>query len=564
MDLHRNGDTSSDWVRLDGTSTTDPEGDEVKFEFWSDRDGLLASGSTPDSEIQWKGELSKGTHTITMNAGDTRGEHAGMWSRTEQQIVVLNSPPSALIAAPLDGLYTDSSELVLLDATGSGDWDLYCSDLPDNGSGLLCNPRPLSSPDLVSVLWESDQLEEPLGSDWRLETRLPAGEHIITLTLNDGSVSVSDQIAVSVEESAPVLVLDSPVPDIEVYSNLPILFDFRGSFDADGDQFTVTVLSDITGVILENRTIEYWYNDYMPAGTHTLTFILTDSDGLQRTHTQAITVLETGPVAVISGLLDGQYVPPGHKIALSASDSFDYDEDIVLYQWSLPSGVVLSDRQNVTLSFPPGPVRVNLMVQDSRGAESYASINITIGSSAPVLLDIAVSVPEIEIDVPTDVTTTVRLEDPDGTTDTVRGEMTSDGISEVLYFRDDGQGGDQIAGDGNWTHRSNWLASGGSWVKIEVWAIDGDLVSPGIVQTVPIVQPDEGGLVSWLASSGLPFLIISVLLLSLAGATYQRRRKQEIAKDLAEIERWSSFVPTEIDLEFDEEPSPPPPQDPKE
>ena len=69
---------------------------------------------------------------------------------------------------------------------------------------------------------------------------------------------------------------------------------------------------------------------------------------------------------------------------------------------------------------------------------------------------------------------------------------------------------------------------------------------------------------SWLTNSGLPFLIISVLLLSLAGATYQGRRKQEIAKDLAEIERWSSFVPTEIDLEFDEESSPPPPQDPKE
>ncbi len=568
MDLSRNGDTSSDWVLLDGTSTTDPEGDEVKFEFWSDRDGMLASGSTPDSDIRWEGELSKGTHTITMNAGDTRGEHAGMWSIAEEQIVVLNSPPSALIATPLDGLSTDSSELVLLDSTGSGDWDLACADLPDNGSGLLCNPKFLSSPDLVSVLWESDQLEEPLGSDWRLETRLPAGEHVITLTLDDGSGPVTDQITISVEESAPVLVLDSPVPDVEVYSNLPILFDFRGSFDADGDQFVVSVMSDISGVILENKTIEYWYNDYMLAGTHTLTFILTDSSELvlQRTHTQTITVLETGPVAVISGLLDGQYVPPGQEIALSASDSFDYDEDIVLYQWSLPSGEVLSDRQNVTLSSPPGPVRVNLMVQDSRGAESYASINITIGSSAPVLVGIDVSVLEIEVDVPTDVTTVVTLEDPDGTTDTVRGEMISGGVSEALYFRDDGQGGDQVAGDGNWTHRSNWLVPGGEsgWVKIEVWAIDGDLVSPGIVQTVPIVQPDEGGLVSWLTNSGLPFLIISVLLLSLAGATYQGRRKQEIAKDLAEIERWSSFVPTEIDLEFDEESSPPPPQDPKE
>ena len=203
---------------------------------------------------------------------------------------------------------------------------------------------------------------------------------MITLTLDDGSSQpVSDSISLEVSKSAPVLVLDSPIA-AEVYSNLPVLFDFRNSFDADGDEFTVTVLSDLMAEpILDSVSCcEYWYNDYLGSGVHTLTFILTDSDGHERVHTQSITVLETGPVAVISGLLDGQYVPPGQEILLSASDSFDYDEDIVLYQWSLPSGEVLSDRQNLTLSFPPGPVQVNLMVQDSRGAESYASINMTL------------------------------------------------------------------------------------------------------------------------------------------------------------------------------------------
>jgi hypothetical protein len=237
----------------------------------------------------------------------------------------------------------------------------------------------------------------------------------------------------------------------------------------------------------------------------------------------------------------------------------------VLYEWSLQTtGEVLSDRQNVTLSFMPGPVRVNLMVQDSRGAESYASINITIGSSAPVLHNLAISVLEIEVDVPTDVVTTVRLEDSDGTTDTVRGEMSSGGVSEALYFRDDGQGGDQVENDGIWTNRGTWLVSEGSWVKVEVYALDGELVSPGLVQTIPIVQPADGGLVEWLTNSGLPFLVISMLVMGLAGMTYQRRRSLEIIKDLAEIERWSSFVPTEMDLEFDEDSSPPPPQDPKE
>ena len=43
-----NGETSSDWVALTGFDTTDPEGDPVRFEFHSDIDGILASGSSPE------------------------------------------------------------------------------------------------------------------------------------------------------------------------------------------------------------------------------------------------------------------------------------------------------------------------------------------------------------------------------------------------------------------------------------------------------------------------------------------------------------------------------------
>ena len=181
-----------------------------------------------------------------------------------------NSPPVAIIASPSDGILTDSGELMLFDATGSGDWDAACIDLPDNGSGLVCNPNTDQSTDLVSVLWESDKLSEPMGSGWTLETRLPEGVHQVTLTVEDGSGLIdSYQIMVRVDEAAPVLVLDSPMPDIEVYSNLPVLFDFRRSFDPDGDDFTVSVFSDIMSEpILEDKATEYWYNDYLPAGVH--------------------------------------------------------------------------------------------------------------------------------------------------------------------------------------------------------------------------------------------------------------------------------------------------------
>ena len=554
MQVIRAGMMSSDIVRLDGTQTFDPEGDAIRFEFWSDKDGLLTSGVTPDSELEWEGTLSKGDHEITMHVSDDLANHAGTWSTTSEQLTVTNSPPVAIIASPSDGILTDSGELLVFDATGSGDWDTACSDLPDNGSGLVCNPFTEQSTDLVSVLWESDKLAEPMGSGWTLETRLPEGVHLVTLTIDDGS-GASDyyQIMVRVDEAAPVLILDSPMPDIEVYSNLPVLFDFRRSFDPDGDDFTVSVFSDaMLEPILEEKTTDYWYNDYLPAGEHILRFELTDSTGLQRVHSQSLTVLETGPVAAISGLSEGQYVPPGEPVTLDASASYDYDDDIILYQWSLSDGTLLSDKVVYSVSFPPGPVRVELLVKDSRGATSSTSINLTIGASSPQLYELEVSPLVFETDEPTPVLITVRLVDPDGTTSMVRGEMRSAGVSKVLEFRDDGVEGDQTANDGIWTYLSIWTLTGSN-ARVEVWALDGDTVSPGLVEIVQIETPEDTSLLDWLLGTGLPIIIVVLTISIMAGIAYVGNRRRQIAKDIDMIESWSGFDPRELDEEFDDQ-----------
>jgi len=552
MELTRNGDTSADWVRLDGSNTTDPEGDEIKFEFWSDIDGLLHSGSTPDDTIEWIGTLSKGSHSVTMRSSDTRPEHGIDWNFVEIDLEVLNSPPNAQISQPIDGLSTDSSELLSLDATGSGDWDMACSEMPENGTGLLCNPSLSSSDDLVSILWVIDSLEEPMGGDWHLETRLPHGEHTLTLIIDDGTGPVSDQVMVTVGRSAPALVLVSPVPGVEVYSNLPVLFDFRNSVDYDGDDFTVTVTSDLMGTLLEDKTTDFWYNDYLIAGTHNLSFVLTDEQGMRRSYSQQLVVHETGPVAVITGLSNGHYLPPGQLATLSATESIDYDDDIVLYEWSI-GGIIVSDSIMVDLFLSPGPTRVDLLVQDSRGATSTTSINITAGSSAPSLHELTASVLKVDEKTPTDVMTTVRLEDLDGTANAVEGRLTAGGISQVMYFYDDGTGGDLVAGDNIWTSRFSWVVSGGSWAIVEVWALDGDLVSSGQSLTIPIEDQDSGGISSWVMEVGIPMLIVSMLAFAAGGVAFQRRRMEEIAKDIEVIESWSSFDPRELDEEFDSE-----------
>ena len=547
------GTKSQDILSLDGTNTFDPEGDEIKFEFWSDIDGLIDSGVTPENSIEWSGTLSKGTHLITMYASDDIPNHAGRWTSSEKTLVIENSPPVALISFPNEGYSTDSGFLIPFDASGSGDWDIACLDL-ENSTGIICNHFSESSKDLVSVLWQSNLISEPIGSEWKFEARLPAGEHEISLIIDDGDGgNAVFSTSITVDEAAPVLVLTSPEESIDVYSNLPVLFDFRDSFDPDGDDFTVSIFSDlIESPILENKTNDYWYNDYIPAGNHVLSFVLTDSTGKYSIYYQELNVFETSPVAGIRDFSDGQYIPPGREIILNASPSFDYDNDIILYEWSLGDGTSIGNKEQVSIYFPPGPVRINLIVTDSRGASDSISINLTIGASSPVLSELIITPNSLVFDEVNAIFVTVKLEDLDGTTQMLFCKFKAGVIDREFQLRDDGTEGDLIAGDNIWTLETALLIDDGGTAKVEVWAIDGEIVSPVLIELLPIESDDERNLISWLFSGGLPLLLVLITISVIIGILYSVQRRKELAKDLEMIESWSTFDPRELDDEFNE------------
>ena len=547
------GTKSQDILSLDGTNTFDPEGDEIKFEFWSDIDGLIDSGVTPEDSIEWSGTLSKGTHLITMYASDDIPNHAGRWTSSEKTLVIENSPPVALISFPNEGYSTDSGFLIPFDASGSGDWDIACLDL-ENSTGIICNHFSESSKDLVSVLWQSNLISEPIGSEWKFEARLPAGEHEISLIIDDGDGgNAVFSTSITVDEAAPVLVLTSPEESIDVYSNLPVLFDFRDSFDPDGDDFTVSIFSDlIESPILENKTNDYWYNDYIPAGNHILSFVLTDSTGKSSIYYQELNVFETSPVAGIRDFSDGQYIPPGREIILNASPSFDYDNDIILYEWSLGDGTSIGNKEQVSVYFPPGPVRINLIVTDSRGASDSISINLTIGASSPVLSELIITPNSLVFDQVNPIFVTVKLEDLDGTTQMLFCKFKAGAIDREFQLRDDGTEGDLIAGDNIWTLETALLIDDGGTAKVEVWAIDGEIVSPVLIELLPIESDDERNLISWLFSGGLPLLLVLITISVIIGILYSVQRRKELAKDLEMIESWSTFDPRELDDEFNE------------
>ncbi|HII12273.1 MAG TPA: hypothetical protein HA357_00620 [Candidatus Thalassarchaeaceae archaeon] len=147
---------------------------------------------------------------------------------------------------------------------------------------------------------------------------------------------------------------------------------------------------------------------------------------------------------------------------------------------------------------------------------------------------------------------TVRLDDLDGTTQMVFCKFKAGAVEQEFELRDDGLGGDSIAGDDIWSIQTALLVNDGSIAQVEVWAIDGEVVSPILFGQLPIKSEENNNIISWFLSGGLPLLAFMITLFLAIGILYSLNRRKELAKDLEMIESWSTFDPRELDDEFNE------------
>jgi hypothetical protein len=91
----------------------------------------------------------------------------------------------------------------------------------------------------------------------------------------------------------------------------------------------------------------------------------------------------------------------------------------------------------------------------------------------------------------------------------------------------------------------------GTTARVEVWAVDGDIVSPAQIEIIQIDSGEGENFLAWLLGSGLPVLIGLIIILTILGMVYSANRRHEMKKDLDTIESWSNFDPRELDEEFD-------------
>ncbi|HIH85181.1 MAG TPA: hypothetical protein HA345_07200 [Candidatus Thalassarchaeaceae archaeon] len=166
-------------------------------------------------------------------------------------------------------------------------------------------------------------------------------------------------------------------------------------------------------------------------------------------------------------------------------------------------------------------------------------VNITAGSSSPMLSSLSHNPQIIRADEATDIIITVVLDDPDRTTGQVQARIAKDGIGSTIQLNDNGSGVDEVADDGIWSGSVLWTPNGGGYARLEAWATDGDTVSPTIAVTINVEGAvDSGGILEELRGDITTVIGGVIIVVILLGGLIMFNRRRSLARDLELIESW--------------------------
>jgi hypothetical protein len=457
---------------------------------------------------------------------------------------VENSLPRSVIDTPLDSLTYDSSELIWFSANGSGDYDAWCGTFPD-GEWHCADNQPAAGSEFLVVTWESDidGRLTPEGEDWLIfDGRLSEGIHNITLSVDDGIHNPQQMtIVVEVTQSAPVLGLVSPLDGDLLQSSQGINWDATQSVDFDGDDFVMTIRSNLLNdPILEDVDPLVNHMTMLSAGVHTIEITLTDSTDRTRTEYITLTVDESDPRAILISPENRLSISAGESVVLE-EESTDADDDMVVREWrywalgaTWPE--VISTNSLDTYSLPPGEHHLSLYVEDSRGGWDEVHVNVTMQSSLPKLdsNSLTITPSALTAGEKTEFKVSIIMIDEDGTTDNVRATLTH-GI-QFWEFNLSDTGADNV-----WSGTIELTANDVGRPNLKVIATDGDGENAAIdVVSITLVVNEgvEDGRV-------LNFVIAatsSIILLGVIAFVANNRRKKIAELDM--IESWDAFGQT--------------------
>jgi len=342
-------------------SATDPDGDPVTYAATG-----LPAGASFDPETRtftWTPtEAQVGTHTITFTATDPAG-----LSDTKTATIVVKHPnrPPVLTVPGAQQVDIGTTASFTVSATDPDEDTLtYTATGLPAGATFVAATRTFTWPNAA-----------------------PVGSVTVTFTATDpGSLSDTKTVTITVIQPNRPPVLDSPGNQtINAFSTLT--FDLAAS-DPDDDPLTYTVSGLPAGATLEGTSF-VWTPTAAQAGTHTVTFTVSDGRGGTASQTITITVIVDNlpPDLVNPG---DRTVTPGTTIAFTLEATDPNPGDVLTYDVEGATGGMGLGVSTGAFAWTPTPEQrgsylLTFRATDRAGLSDAETITINVINRPPTL-----------------------------------------------------------------------------------------------------------------------------------------------------------------------------------
>ncbi len=350
-------------VTLDGSSSTDPDGDNLVY-LWTAPEGITLSSKAAQKPTFIAPEVSSDTDylfSLTVNDGTVT-------SSTDDVKVTVRQVNKSPVANAGSDQSADEGSLISLDGSLSTDAD---------GNTLTYSWQAPAGIVLSSNTSEKPTFTAP---EVQFDTEL-----IFKLVVSDGVLnSVADEVKITIKQ------VNQP-PTANAGSNMAInegslvSLDGSASSDPEGSTLTFEWIAP-PGIVLSSASIaKPTFTAPEVQSDKEFIFWLTVSDGSLKSTASQVKVLvkqvNKSPVAYAG---PDQSVNENSVYTLDGSYSYDPDGNPLSFKWTAPDGITLSSNSSVKPTFTAPNVSVNtkytfsLVVNDGFVNSSLDYVTITV------------------------------------------------------------------------------------------------------------------------------------------------------------------------------------------
>ncbi len=334
-------------ILLDGTGSSDPEGDTIADYHWVFGDGTDGHGSTIIHAY-----TAAGIYTVTLYVTDSRG--ATSHSETSCQVELPNRLPTANAGGPYEG---EEGFAVEFDGTQSYDPDAD----PLTYTWNFGDSTPAETGIQVSHIYAAE------------------GDYNVSLSVEDGQGGL-DSTTVDIHIGQP-----NQAPSATfTHTGLPvsletITFDGRDSSDPDGN--IVSYAWDFNDGM--TTTGPYVTHAFPADGSYTVSLTVKDNKGAETVYSEVLNIsANQAPQAVLNVMGN---LREGETVTFTAAGSTDPEGGVLTYEWDFGDGNTATGLEVDYVFTSPDLYTVTLEVTDHVGIATTETTDVSISSaSGPV------------------------------------------------------------------------------------------------------------------------------------------------------------------------------------